>query len=540
MEGFVPIPEEAARRYRSDALWSLYETIPSLLVDAARDFGDRDAVVDDSGRRLTYGELEDQSARLAGALEARGIGPGDVVGVQLPNRVEASLVACAIERLGAIVNPLVTVYRERELEYMCAKCETKALVVPGTFRRFDHEALALHVAERVPSLTTIVTLDDDPPPGTDSLAALLAEGSRAAARDIDPDAFAAVLFTSGTEADPKGVLHTHNTLLANCRAIATLLDMDEDDAVFMASPVGHGTGYGFGIRLALHLGGKLVLQETWNAAEAATLIAEERCAYTHASMPFAHDLLNVPGLGDRDLSCLRYFVTGGASVPSGFVTRIREHVGCLLLRLYGQTEAFMTTLNRPADLVETLESRDGAPVPSVEMQIWDDDGNEVPTGTPGEAVCRGAHRCVGFIRDEERARRSITVDGWLRMGDYCTMDEHGYVTVVGRKKEVINRGGYKYSPREVEDLVAVHADVDRVAVVRMDDERLGEKACIFVIPKSGATPTLETLVAYLREHGVAAYKWPERLELVDALPMTASGKVQKFVLEEQLRAAVRA
>jgi cyclohexanecarboxylate-CoA ligase/acyl-CoA synthetase len=532
-------PPELEERFLTEGLWSAVETIPTLLARASRESPDSDAVVDDHGTRLSYGELARHSSQLAAALAGRGIGPGDVVGVQLPNRAEASVAACAIEKLGGIVNPLVPMYRERELIYASNTCGSKALIVPGIFRRHDYDAMALRVAAEVPSLTTIVSLSEAPKPGVETYDALLAEtpGPDTAEFDdpaLDPNAIAAVLFTSGTEADPKGALHSHNTLLANNRALAQILGLGRGDHIFMASPLGHGTGYGFGLRLAIFLGSKLVLQETWQPQDAARLISQERCAYTHASTPFAHDLLAVPGLDDLDLTSLRYFVTGGASVPTGFAQLIKDQVGCLLLRLYGQTEAFMTTLNRPDDAFETLETRDGRPVPGVEVQIWGDTGDPVGAGEEGEAACRGPHRCLGFLNDPERTRAAIDEEGWLRMGDLCTIDERGYLTVVGRKKEVISRGGYKYSPREIEDILALHPAVSRIAIVRAIDERLGEKACAFVVTRDVHALTLEEIGDYLREQGVAPFKWPERLELVDVLPTTASGKVQKFILEQRL------
>jgi acyl-CoA synthetase (AMP-forming)/AMP-acid ligase II len=538
MDGFAPVPQALVEQYLDEGLWSREETISGLLARNARERGDHDAIVDDQGTRLTYAELDDAATRLAASLQARGVGAGDVVGVQLPNRAEASVVACAVARLGGVLNPLVPMYRDHEVAFASAACRMKALIVPGAHRSFDHDALALRVAARVPSISTIVTLSDDAPAGTESLASLLRTAPELDPVTHDPDAVAAVLFTSGTESDPKGALHTTNTLLANCRGLARLLDLGPDDHVFMGSPVGHGTGFGFGVLLSLWLGSKLVLQTHWSAPEAATMMAEERCVYTHASMPFAHDLMHVPGLTERDLSSLRHFVSGGASVPRGFVARIRESLGATLLRLYGQTEAFMTTINRPHDPLETLESRDGCPAPGVELRIHGDDGAELPRDTPGEAVCRGPHRCAGFLDDPVRTEATFGPGGWMRMGDYCTMDAAGYITVVGRKKEVINRGGYKYSPREVEDLLQVHPDILRVAIVRMADARLGEKACAFIVAREGAELTLEAVVAHLRGNGVAAFKWPERLELVGELPMTASGKVQKFVLEQRLAAPV--
>lgn len=539
MEPAAPNPATLEEEFLAAGLWSPTETIPGLLARNARNAPESDAVVDDHGMRLSYGELARQSSRLAAALAGRGIGAGDVVGMQLPNRAEASVAACAIEKLGAIVNPLVPMYRERELIYASGSCRSKALIVPGVFRRHDFDAMALRVAAEVPSLTTLVSLSGSPPAGIEPYDELLTEAPDAdtAGFDdpaLDPRAIAAVLFTSGTEADPKGALHSHNTLLANNRALAQMLDLGAEDHVFMASPLGHGTGYGFGLRLAIFLGSKLVLQETWEPQMAAKAISRERCAYTHASTPFAHDLLAASGVNALDLSSLRYFVTGGASVPTGFARLVKDQLGCLLLRLYGQTEAFMTTLNRPDDSFQTLETRDGRAVPGVEVQIWDEAGHPAAVGEEGEAACRGPHRCLGFLNDPKRTKAAIDEEGWLRMGDLCRLDERGYLTVVGRKKEVISRGGYKYSPREVEDILALHPAVSRIAVVRAFDERLGEKACAFVVTRDGQTLELEEVVDYLRERGVAPFKWPERLELVEALPTTASGKVQKFILEQRL------
>jgi acyl-CoA synthetase (AMP-forming)/AMP-acid ligase II len=370
----------------------------------------------------------------------------------------------------------------------------------------------------------------------------MAEGSKAGASssdafrdpEYDPNVAAAVLFTSGTEADPKGALHTSNSLLANNRGLARLLHLTEQDSIFMASPVGHGTGYGFGTRLAIYLGSKLVLLDQWDPARALQLMRIEGCAYTHASTTFAVDVLEDPSLAETQLTSLRYFVSGGANVPDGFVARMKDAIGAQLLRLYGQTEAFMTTINRPDDSDDLLDAFDGKAAPGVEVAIWEDDGMPLPPGKEGEIVCRGPHRCFGFLGDPDRTARSITDGGWLKMGDLGTLSADGYLSFVGRKKEVINRGGYKFSPREIEDLLLGHPTVLRVAVVKMPDPRLGERACAFVVAKDKERPSLEGIVEYLRARGVAPYKLPERLEVVDVLPSTPSGKVQKFVLEERL------
>lgn len=542
MHATVPAPVRA--RYVRDGHWSESETLLTRFVGYAARFPDKAAVVDDAGRSFSYAELDDAASRLAASLAERGIEAGDVIGVQLPNRYEAVLLVCALEKLGAVINPLVPMYRDRELVYMANRCASKALVVPGVYRNHDHNAMARRVAERVPTLKTLITLDDAAPSGLVGLSELLRAGETLSAHasghfndvQADPDAVVAVLFTSGTEADPKGAIHSHNTMTFNHRAIGGLLGLGEDDNVFMPSPVGHGTGYGCGIRFALYLGSTVVLQDVWDPARAAQLISEHRCAYMHASTPFAHDLLGLPDLAEYDLRGhgLRYFVSGGVSIPSGFAKRLRDATGALLLRMYGQTEGFTTSINRPEDPFEILESRDGRPPDGVEVAIRDEDGNVLPPGTQGEATCRGPHRCLGFVAEPDRTAAAIDGAGWLRMGDLCVKDVQGYLTVVGRKKETISRGGYKYSPREIEDILHLHPAIARVAVVRMRDPRLGEKACAFVVTKGDESLTLEELTDFLRAEGVALFKLPERLEVVDELPMTASGKIQKYVLEQKL------
>ena len=286
-EQFSFISQQDGSYYQYAGYWSDSETIPSLLARNAAEVPGRVALVDDAGNRLTYADLHEQSSRLGAALADRGLKPGDVVGVQLPNRVEASVVMCAIEKAGAVVCPMVHMYRDKELGYIAEKTGMKAIFVPGIFRNFDHEALALKTAERAPALSTVITLSDKP--GYKGLLTLssLIDGSHDtttfAAPRLDPNGIAAVLFTSGTEADPKGILHTHNTLLANNRALARVLSLGDQDGVFMASPVGHGTGYGFGLRLAIFLGSKLTLLSAWEPKRAAEMISEEGSAYTHGA-----------------------------------------------------------------------------------------------------------------------------------------------------------------------------------------------------------------------------------------------------------------
>lgn len=532
------VTADDARLYLEAGYWSGDETLPSLLAHHAQDRPDHLAVVDKLGNRISYGDLHRRSSQLAAAMSARGVGPGDVVGVQFPNRVEASIAALAIEKLKGIVCPLVTPYRKNELSFMIRQAEIKLLFSPGTYRGFDHDALGCELMAELPSLRTLVTLSEAAP-APDCIpflqfAEASGDGREFDVPGIDPDAVAAVLFTSGTESAPKGILHTSNTLLANARTLKGMLGLTADDGVFMASPVGHGTGYGFGIRLACYLGSTLSLLDSWNAVDAARMLQEHGAAYTHGAAPFVIDLLSLRCLGQFDLRRLQYFVTGGAAVPPGTVTRVWDQMGCRLLRLYGQTEGFMTTLSPVSDDPVDAESSDGLPVAGAEVQVVDEHDRPVPPGEPGECQYRGPHRCVGFLHDPVREAASITSTGWFRSGDLVRISGDGQLTVAGRKKEVINRGGYKYSPREVEDALASHPGIRQVAIVRMADPRLVERACAFVVLKEPSELTVQELADYLKAHGIATYKWPERVEIVAELPMTASGKVQKFKLERML------
>jgi cyclohexanecarboxylate-CoA ligase/acyl-CoA synthetase len=389
-----------------------------------------------------------------------------------------------------------------------------------------------------PSLRTLVTLSEAAS-GPDSVpfgqfADSGDDGREFDAPVLDPDAVAALLFTSGTESTPKGILHTSNTLLANTRALRGMLGLTHDDGVFMASPVGHGTGYGFGIRLACYLGSTLSLLGIWNARDAARMLAEHSAAYTHGATPFVTDLVGLPDLDKFDLSRLRYFVTGGAAVPPGTATRVADRLGCRLLRHYGQTEGFMTTLSPVTEDPADAESSDGLPVAGVEVRAVDENDQPVAAGEPGECQYRGPHRCVGFLRDPVREAASITSDGWFRSGDLVRIGDDRQLTVAGRIKEVINRGGYKYSPREVEDVLASYPSISGIAIVRMADARLVERSCAFIVPEDGRTPTVQELADYLKARGIASFKWPERVEIVTEFPTTASGKVRKFELERML------
>jgi acyl-CoA synthetase (AMP-forming)/AMP-acid ligase II len=516
------VTTDAARAsYEASGLWD-GSTLRDRAAHWAATRPDDVAVVDDAGRRRTYGALDADACALASRLQGAGIVPGDVVSVQLPNRYEAVIAAVAVAKLGAVINTLLPGYRSRELAHVFRTAAPAAIITPVSHRGFAFGPLVDEVREATGHQVVHVT--DSELDGAKA-APLWAVAPTAAAEVSE------VIFTSGTEAEPKAVMHTEQTTNFSVRAAYADLGMGPEDVVWMPSPVGHSTGFNYGLRMALYHGLKLVLQDQWDPGRAAALIADEGCTYTLAATTFLKDL------ADRGvaLPSMRLFGCGGAPVPGPLVEEAAS-LGIGVLRLYGSTEVLVGTWNRPGDPVSRRRDTDGRAISHVAVEVRAEDGSVCPPGQVGEIFTRGPNTCVGFFRDDERTRRTFH-DGWVQSGDLAVIDEDGWLTVASRKKEIIIRGGMNITPREIEDLLVSFPEVDRAAVVGLPDERMGERACACVVLTPGSSLDLVTVVGRLRELGLAAYKLPERLEVLPALPMTASGKVQKHAIVTSLGAS---
>jgi acyl-CoA synthetase (AMP-forming)/AMP-acid ligase II len=485
------------------------------------------AVVDDRGR-WEVGRLWDDARRLGTFLGAAGVGPGSVVSVQLPNRYEAVVTAVAVQALGAVINPLLPNYRARELTDVFARARPTVIVTPAEYRGFDHRALVHEVREATGVAPRHVIVDGGAGGGDARFADALA-GPPAGFAPVAADAVSELIFTSGTEASPKAIMHTEQTVAFSLRTAYVDLALGRNDVVWMPSPVGHSTGFNYGLRFALFHHLPLVLQDVWDADDAAALVAREGCTYTLAATTFLQDLVGAADRAHLHLDSLRTFGCGGAPVPPDLVTAASER-GIRVLRLYGSTEVLVGTWNRPTSRPEKRAQTDGVAMSGVELEVRDDTGAPCTVGEPGELFVRGPNTCVGFFADPERTAATFDADGWVRSGDVLTMDADGYVTVVGRKKEILIRGGMNIAPREIEELLTGQPEVERAAVIGLPDARLGERACACVVLRPDAHLDLDTVVTRLRATGLATYKLPERLEVVDVLPTTASGKVQKHEL----------
>jgi cyclohexanecarboxylate-CoA ligase len=536
------IPADRRDRSRSEGYWRDV-LIDAHVAAAARDMPDAVAAIDGAAR-ITYRDLEDSIEAVAASLAGLGVGHGEPVSWQLPNWHEALILHHAVLRLGAVSNPIIPIYRQREVGYILRQTRSRVVVVPGTFRGFDYPAMIAELRPGLPCLQHVVVAR--PPGGPVPSSGAPGSGVLAFEELLrgDPGSVPAVaraaddpmllMFTSGTTAEPKGVLHTHNTLDYECRSIIQVYGLRSDDVVFMPSPVTHITGLLYGLQLPAMLGTRVVLQDIWDATAALRLIEAERCSFTVAATPFLHGLVHHPQLASYDVSSLRIFACGGADVPPGLIRQADNRLGTTATRVYGSTE-FPTLSTSPPDAPEDKRAgTDGQPIGAAEYRIVGDDGANLPVGQVGELLVRGPELFPGYLADADNDG-AFTGDGWFRTGDLASADADGYVSIQGRKKDIILRGGENISAIEVENLLFEHPAIREVAIVAMPDPVLTERACAFIVPAPGASPTLADLTEYLVSKQMARQKLPERVEIVTELPKTQSGKVQKFRLRELIQ-----
>jgi len=495
-------------------------------------------------RRFTYRELARMADRIAVGLTRLGVGRNDIVACQLPNWWQFTLTYLACSRIGAVVNPLMHIFRERELSFMLQHGEAKVIIAPKVFRGFDFEKMITDLQPSLPHLKHVVVVDGT---GANSFEALLSgpEWENAPdAQDIltrsrpGPDDVTQLIYTSGTTGEPKGVMHSANTVMANIIPYAQRLHLGRDDVVLMASPMAHQTGFMYGLMMPIMLKTSAVLQDIWEPKKAIELIRNERVTFTMASTPFLTDLARTVGedvkAGGAGVPTLRTFLCAGAPIPGPLVEQARSTLGAKIVSAWGMSENGAVTLTLPEDPDERPASTDGCPLPGVEVKVVDGDGNTLPAGEPGRLLLRSCSNFGGYLKRPHL--NGTDADDWFETGDLARIDAQGYIRITGRSKDVIIRGGENIPVVEIESLLYRHPAVAQAAIVAYPDERLGERACATVVLKAGETLDLPTLVDYLKAQKVALQYIPERLEILDAMPATPSGKIQKFKLRELMRA----
>ncbi len=529
-----PVSDQMLRsaEYRAAGYWD-DETLPGIVDRWADDDPDRPYLSDGVGA-YTYGEFRARAWAVAAALTARGVRPGDRIAVQLPNWNEFFLVYAACARLGVVMIPVVVVYRGSEVGFIVENSGAVALVTCGEFRGFDHAAMAAEIGASLDRPLLRIVVRGRPDAGAVALDDLVEQADLPLPPSADDPHL--ILYSSGTESRPKGCLHTWNTSSFLPKQAVLALGMTRDDVIFMPSPVTHALGLTLGVMAPTLAGASVHLLDIFHPAVALERIAGHGCTGTASPAPFIRMMLDAYDPSVHDVSRLRFWLTAGAAIPAVLVEEAAERfAGCRVVSAYGSSEVMMATVCRPDDPVERVASSDGGPVPGVEIRIVGADGETAPTGSDGEIRYRGPGRLLEYWGRPDLTAAALDDEGWWGTGDVGRLDDTGYLRVTGRIKDIIIRGGFNISAREVEEALLAHPAITNVAVIGLPDRHVGERACA-VIETSGAAavPTLEQIREYLTiERRMAVWKTPERIELVTEWPVTATGKIQKFLLRKR-------
>ncbi|ELY7512368.1 medium-chain fatty-acid--CoA ligase [Escherichia coli] len=527
--------EQRRAAYRQQGLWG-DASLADYWQQTARAMPDKIAVVDNHGASYTYSALDHAASCLANWMLAKGIESGDRIAFQLPGWCEFTVIYLACLKIGAVSVPLLPSWREAELVWVLNKCQAKMFFAPTLFKQTRPVDLILPLQNQLPQLQQIVGVGKLAPATSSlSLSQIIADNTPlTTAITTHGDELAAVLFTSGTEGLPKGVMLTHNNILASERAYCARLNLTWQDVFMMPAPLGHATGFLHGVTAPFLIGARSVLLDIFTPDACLALLEQQRCTCMLGATPFVYDLLNLLEKQPADLSALRFFLCGGTTIPKK-VARECQQRGIKLLSVYGSTESSPHAVVNLDDPLSRFMHTDGYAAAGVEIKVVDDARKTLPPGCEGEEASRGPNVFMGYFDEPELTARALDEEGWYYSGDLCRMDEAGYIKITGRKKDIIVRGGENISSREVEDILLQHPKIHDACVVAMPDERLGERSCAYVVLKAPHhSLSLEEVVAFFSRKRVAKYKYPEHIVVIEKLPRTASGKIQKFLLRKDI------
>jgi acyl-CoA synthetase (AMP-forming)/AMP-acid ligase II len=521
---------------RGDLEWG---TIPRMIEANAAEFADHAAIADPE-YPLTYAQLCDAMRSAARAIIAAGVEAGDRIAIWAPNIAEWVVAAVGAQAAGAVLVPLNTRFKGTEAAYVINRSRARLLFTVTDFLDTNYVELLEVASEETPVEATIV-LRGEVPEGCVGWQEFLGSGAdideatvdaAIAARGVDD--LSDILFTSGTTGAPKGVMTTHGQSLRAYRDWSELTGLRSDDEYLVINPFFHGFGYKAGWLAGLMMGATVHPHAVFDVAAIMERVAAQRITVLPGPPTIYHSILDHPDFPSFDLSSLRLSVTGAAAIPVELIHRMGDELTFeTIITGYGLTESSaIASMCRFDDDPETIATTSGRAIPGVEIRIVDDDLVEVPRGEPGEIVVRGYNVMQGYFEDPEETRLAITDDGWLHTGDIGVMDARGYIDITDRKKDMYIVGGFNAYPAEIENLLLANDELSQVAIVGVPDERMGEVGVAFVVPRSGSTVDPVALIAWSREH-MANYKVPRRVEVVDELPMNASGKVLKRELRER-------
>jgi acyl-CoA synthetase (AMP-forming)/AMP-acid ligase II len=532
--GLRSVPAALADRYVAEGWWR-DESLGQQITTAVTARPDLAAKIRSETRPWagTFAQVFEAARHVAGALRQRGLGPGDAVAMQLPNWIEAAVTFWAAALLGAVVTPIVHFYGPKEVGYILRRTGVRALVTADRFGRMEYLAALDELRGTAPSLELVAVVGEGPaPPYATAFDRLLDAEPVDGPLDVDPTAPALVAYTSGTTADPKGVVHSHRTIGFEVRQLASM--QTGNPPLLVGAPVGHAIGMLSGLLVPVLRNDPINLIDVWDPAAVLKAMLEDHLAAGSGATYFLTSLLDHPDCGPEHVKLMSRIGLGGSPVPAAVTERMAA-LGISAVRSYGSTEHPSTTGSRHEEPAAKRHYTDGHPLLGVEVKLVDDDGGEVAAGARGEILSRGPDCCVGYT-DPALTASAFDAEGWYATGDVGVLDDDGFLTIVDRKKDIIIRGGENISALEVEEVLLRIPGVAEAAVVAAPDARLGEHVCAFVRPLEGAEPlALQDVRAHMDKAGMARQKWPEELHLVEELPRTPSGKVKKFVLRDRLR-----
>ena len=534
-------------RWRASGAWRNRTTGQDARDLAAAD-PDRICLIE-GDTALTHADTLQAAERIAAGLWDLGLRPGDVLSFQLPNWHEALALNLAATLLGVAVNPIVSIYRDTEVATILADCRAGAVVVPGTFRGFDHAAMMARLAPSLPDLRATIVMRAAPDTALAPGQIAFDDLARSAAPPppwprVAPESIKLVLYTSGTTGRPKGVLHSHETVARALRMSFDHWGMTPGDTVLMPSPIGHVTGHSYGLEMPFNLGTRSVLMDRWQADAAVELIDRHGVAMMIGATPFLAELVDASDRAGRRLPSLRIFACGGASVPPSLIRRADAlWPNCRTFRAFGSSEAPMVTQGWVGPGEADLAADTDGGVVDFDLRITAPDGSPAAAHAEGEVRVRGPALFCGY-RDPDQTRESFDADGYFLTGDlgHRVAGPNPAIEgllITGRKKDLIIRGGENLSAREIEDALHRLPGVIEAAVVAMPHPRLGETVCAYVVAAEAADLSLAAVTAHLAAEGLARQKFPEHVEPVPDLPRTASGKTRKDVLRGMIAEKVR-
>lgn len=484
--------------------------------------------------RLTYRQLDEKASQYAAGMVDLGIQRGDRVAVQLPNWWQWSALALACQRIGAILVPIVSSNREREVGHILDDSGAKLVVVPSVYREFDFTEMVREIRPDVETLEHVVVVG-----GTNSgMRSILdlagGDDLETDGRETRPNDISKIHYTSGTTGRPKGVMQTWNTVCTTMETVSDLYDCDRSTVFHTASPMGHKAGTWSGWLLPIVSQGTVILQDQWEPETFVEAIETEGINVSMGSTPFLKDTTDASKVASTDLSSLRVFISGGAPIPRVVARQAREKLACSVISVWGMTETNIVTSTRLDDAEDKIIETDGRTIPGCDVKVLDEEGQQV-FDREGDLFARGIGITVGYWNKPELNESAFDEECWLTTGDRAIMSEDGYIDVVGRSKDIIIRGGENINPLPIEDILLEHPDIDQAVIVGMPDDRLGERPCAYVVPSEpDGEITLADIRSFLDTAGIDRHKYPEYVVNRADLPVTSSGKIRRFKLREDI------